>query len=128
MTLLRTGIDLIEISRLDKLNPAIRARFLQRVYTDEELEDCRGQTSSLAGRFAAKEAVVKALGCGIGQVAWKEVVIRRGDRGEPVLELLGNARRIADEMGLNRWSLSISHSKEYAVALAVAMNDSQTVS
>jgi holo-[acyl-carrier protein] synthase len=121
--LLRTGIDLIEISRIESLNPAIRERFLQRVYTAEELTDSRGLSASLAGRFAAKEAVVKALGCGIGRVAWKEIEIRRGNQGEPMLELHGNARQIADEQGLETWSLSISHSREYAVAVAVAAGD-----
>lgn len=121
--LLRTGIDLIEISRIESLNPAIRERFLQRVYTAEELTDSRGLSASLAGRFAAKEAVVKALGCEIGRVAWKEIEIRRGNQGEPMLELHGNARQIADEQGLETWSLSISHSREYAVAVAVAAGE-----
>jgi len=120
MSPLRTGIDLIEISRLETLNPAIRERFLQRVYTDSELEDCQGLLASLAGRFAAKEAVVKALGCGIGPVSWREIEIKRGEQGEPMLELHGRARKIADEQNLVDWSISISHSREYAVAVAVA--------
>ena len=121
MAALRTGIDLIEIGRLESLNPAIRERFLNRVYTVNELADSQGLTASLAGRFAAKEAVVKALGCGIGRVAWKEIEIRSGKQGEPMLELHGNARQIAEEQGLDTWSISISHSREYAVAVAVAI-------
>jgi len=120
MTLLRTGIDLIEVSRLETLDPAIRERFLKRVYTAAELDDCRGIFASLAGRFAAKEAVAKALGCGIGPVTWKEIEIRRGERGEPMLELHGKARQIAADQGLGSWSISISHSRDYAVAMAVA--------
>ena len=123
MPLLRTGIDLVEISRLETLAPAIRERFLQRVFASEELEVCRGLSASLAGHFAAKEAVAKALGCGIGRVGWREIVIRRGNQGEPVLELRGNARQIANEQGLNTWSISISHSRDHAVAVAVAMGD-----
>lgn len=121
MTMLRSGIDLIDIERLENLNPAIRQRFLERVYTPEELEDARGLWPSLAGRFAAKEAVAKALGCGIGPVGWKEIVIRRGSQGEPVLELRGNARRLADQLGLDTWTISISHSRAQAVAVAIAI-------
>jgi holo-[acyl-carrier protein] synthase len=120
MAVLRTGIDLIEIRRLETLDPAIRARFLRRVFTKLELEDSQDRDASLAGRFAAKEAVAKALGCGIGRVAWQEIEIRRGEHGEPVLELHGAARQAADEQGLDTWSISISHSRTYAVAVAVA--------
>jgi len=120
MDSLRSGIDLIEVRRLEELNPAIRKRFVERVFTPAEIEDCRGQLPSLAGRFAAKEAVSKALGCGIGPVAWKEIEIVRGDHGQPVLKLLGRARRMADEQGLYSWSISISHTREHAVAVAVA--------
>ena len=117
---LRTGIDLIEIERLAQINPAIRTRFLQRVYTPRELALCAGSPASLAGRFAAKEAVAKALGVGIGPVRWQEIEILTGEAGQPVLELHGNARRIAGEQGLAVWSISISHSRTQAVAIAVA--------
>ena len=121
MISLRTGIDLIEIDRLETLNPRIRERFMERVYTTNELEDSRGGWASLAGRFAAKEAVAKALGCGIGPVVWKEIEIRRGTQGEPVLELHGKARQMAGELGLHTWSISISHTRTHAAAVAVAL-------
>jgi holo-[acyl-carrier protein] synthase len=117
---LRTGIDLVEIYRLEQLDSAIRARFLERVFTPTELAESRGQLPSLAGRFAAKEAVAKAMGCGIGPISWQEIEIQRGEQGEPVLKLSGNAHRIADELGLVSWSISISHTREHAVAVAVA--------
>ncbi len=75
---LRSGIDLIEIARLEGIRPEIRERFLRRVFTIQELEDARDSNLHLAGRFAAKEAVAKALGCGIGPVSWQEIEIRRG--------------------------------------------------
>lgn len=121
MTILRTGVDLIEISRLEELNPAIRRRFMQRIFTPAEIEAAGVNFASLAGRFAAKEAVAKALGCGIGPVRWQEIEIRRGLQGEPVLELHGEALRIAAELGLTTWSISISHSRDYAVAMACAL-------
>jgi holo-[acyl-carrier protein] synthase len=120
---LRSGIDLVEIARLEGIEPAIRARFLRRVFTAQELEDAGNSNFHLAGRFAAKEAVVKALGCGIGPVSWHEIEIRRGQAGEPVLVLYGKARQIAADQGLNVWSVSISHTKAYAVAMAVACGE-----
>ena len=121
MEQLRTGIDLVEIYRLEQLDPAIRERFFMRVFTPGELEDSQGRLPTLAGRFAAKEAVVKALGCGIGPVSWQDIEIRRGEQGQPVLKLHGNARQIAEEQGLETWSISISHTREHAVAVVVAM-------
>jgi len=126
MTILRTGVDLVEIDRLEKLNPSIRNRFLERVYTHEELDlvGLKGdhtQWATLAGRFAAKEAVGKALGCGIGPVAWKEIEIIQGAQGEPVLKLHGKAGQMAAELGLDTWSVSISHSQTHAVAMVVVM-------
>jgi len=121
--LLRSGIDLVEIARLEGVEPAIRARFLRRIFTPQELEDARDSNQHLAGRFAAKEAVVKALGCGIGPVSWQEIEIRRGPNGEPLLELHGKARQLADDQGLTTWSVSISHTNAHAVAMAVACGD-----
>ncbi|MBE0696957.1 MAG: holo-ACP synthase [Anaerolineaceae bacterium] len=123
MNTLRTGIDLIEINRLERLDPAIRKRFLHRVFTADELEESHGLLPSLAGRFAAKEAVAKALGCGIGPISWQEIEVRRGEQGQPMLKLSGNASLVAEEQGLITWSISISHTREYAVAIAVATTD-----
>ena len=116
---LRTGIDLVEIGRLEALNPAIRKRFLERVFTPQELADAQDRWDTLSGRFAAKEAVVKALGSGIGPVAWQEIEILRGDQGEPVLKLSGEALRRANTLELSTWAISISHTRAYAVAVAV---------
>jgi holo-[acyl-carrier protein] synthase len=122
--ILRTGIDIVEISRLERIQPAIKARFLQRVYTPSELDEVGHSTESLVGRFAAKEAVSKALGTGIGQVHWQDIEIRRGPSGEPVLCLYRMAQQKAQQLGLTTWSISISHNQSYAVALAVAVGES----
>jgi holo-[acyl-carrier protein] synthase len=119
--MLRTGIDLVEIHRLEELNPAIRERFLERVFTSAEIAESQDQNIFYAGRFAAKEAVAKALGCGIGPVSWQEIEIRRGELGQPVLKLHGNAQQIAQELKLTSWSISISHTREHAAAIAVAI-------
>lgn len=76
--------------------------------------------ASLAARFAAKEAVAKALGTGIGPVSWREIEIRRGSARQPVLLLHGAAAQLAAELGLTEWSISLSHSQETAVAVAIA--------
>jgi holo-[acyl-carrier protein] synthase len=118
---LRTGVDLIEIERLKQVIERHGSRFLDRVYTPEELSEVGENMASLAARFAAKEAVAKALGTGIGIVAWREIEIRRGPQREPVLCLHGEARSLAESLGLTSWSLSLSHSATQAVALVVAI-------
>jgi len=118
---LRTGIDLVEIHRLAAQDPAIQARFKARVFTPRELEQVGASPASLAGRFAAKEAVAKALGCGIGAIGWHSIEIQRGAQGEPVLVLTGKALESAQAQGLATWSLSISHTRTYAIAVAVAL-------
>lgn len=119
--MLRTGIDLIEIARLERINPSIRRRFLERVFTPLELEQADDSNSSLAGRFAAKEAAAKTLGCGIGAVSWQELEIVEAGNGAPNLRLHGKAASLAAELGLTEWSVSISHSQTQAVAVVVAM-------
>jgi holo-[acyl-carrier protein] synthase len=118
---LRTGVDLIEIERLEQVIARHGARFLERVYTPAELEEVGNNLASLAARFAAKEAVAKAMGTGIGAIAWREIEIRRGPQREPQLCLYGQARVLADSLGLVDWSLSLSHSASHAIAMVVAV-------
>ncbi len=118
---LRTGVDIIEIQRFENIAPSIFVRFMQRVFTPQELNEAGNSMQYLAGRFAAKEAVAKALGCGIGLIGWKDVEVLTGGNGEPRLILTGKARDASDQLGLTEWSLSISHSQQYAVAVVVAL-------
>ena len=122
--MLRTGIDLTEIDRLQSLIQRFGDRFLNRIFTPRELAEVGHNPASLAGRFAAKEAVSKALGTGIGPVAWKEIEVPRGPEREPVLHLHGAAAQLARELGLNTWSLSLSHTQMHAIAMVVAVGDS----
>lgn len=123
MAILRTGIDLVEIDRLSGLRPEIRQKFLERVFTPRELVEAGNSDASLAGRFAVKEAVSKALGTGIGMLGWQQIEVERGDQGQPVLHLYGKAREEADRQGLTVWSISISHTRTHATAVAVAMDE-----
>lgn len=125
--ILRTGVDILEIDRLDSVSPAIRKRFILRVYTPAEREILGEDNEALAGRFAAKEAVSKALGSGIGFVRWQDIEILNGPYGEPVLNLYGNAVKIAERLALDTWSVSISHSRNHAVAVAVAIGQASPV-
>lgn len=117
---LATGVDLVEIERLEGVIERFGERFLHRIYTPRELEEIGHNPASLAGRFAAKEAVAKALGTGIGVVRWQEIEILRGPQRQPMLNLKGAAARLAGELALNHWSVSLSHTRHYAIALVVA--------
>ena len=119
--IIRTGIDLVEIHRLADVDPRIRARFLQRVFTPGELRICGDSNEKLAGRFGVKEAVSKALGTGIGPISWQDVETLDGMMGEPILNLYGKALRFAEVIGLESWSVSISDSGDLVTAVAVAV-------
>ncbi len=120
---LRSGVDLVEIDRFSLACERYQERFLERLFTPVELKENRRNMASLAGRFAAKEAVVKALGTGIGPVSWQDIEISRGASGEPVLHFYGAAQALADELRLTHWSLSLSHTHNQAIAFVVAMSD-----
>lgn len=120
---LATGIDLLEIDRMRAAIASRGDRFLKRVFTERELEANLHKVESLAGRFTAKEAVAKALGTGIGDVAWKEIEILRTETGAPQLVLHGAAEQMAREKGLTTWSLSISHDKCHALAVVVGSGE-----
>ena len=117
--MLVTGIDIIEIHRIACTIDRWGSRFLNRIYTEEELAYCRGRTSSLAGRFAAKEAAMKALGTGTIGIGWRDVEVIRTHGAPPVINLHGRAATRAKHMGIQSLSLSISHSKDYALASVV---------
>jgi len=118
---LRTGVDLLEISRLKEALEKHGDRFLHRVFTDREIAEVGDRIDSLAARWAAKEAVAKAFGTGIGNVQWKDIEILRGPNREPILYLHDAAKTFAEKEGLTTWSISLSHTEVYAVAMAVAV-------
>ena len=117
--MLITGVDIIEIDRIRRVALAYGTRFLVRIYTKEERQYCRGRPPQLASRFAAKEAVMKAIGTGIRGVGWKDIEIRRQRGQAPYIELHGRARLRADQIGLDHLALSLSHSRDFAVASVI---------
>jgi holo-[acyl-carrier protein] synthase len=120
---LKTGIDIIEIPRIQAALDHHGDRFLQRVFTPAEIAECRGRADALAVRFAAKEATTKALGTGIGPVSWREVETLHKRSGEPYLVLHGRAEQVAKYLGLTTWAVSLSHSRDNAIAVVVAAGD-----
>jgi holo-[acyl-carrier protein] synthase len=120
-TSLRTGVDLIEIERFSSACQRFDQRFLHRIFTLTELAENHKNMPSLAARFAAKEAVAKAFGTGIGTISWQDIEIRRGASGEPILQLFGKAQKLAEVQKITGWSLSLSHTHSHAIAMVVAM-------
>lgn len=116
-----TGVDLIEIERVQAALTRHGKRFLDRVFTAREVEQAGGRAGSLAACFAAKEAASKALGTGIGAVGWQEIEVLHAPSGAPELYLHGEAARLAEAAGARTWSVSLSHTKEYAIAMVVGV-------
>jgi holo-[acyl-carrier protein] synthase len=124
--MLTSGVDLIEIARIERLLARHGERFLERVFTPAEIAYSRRRPAELAARFAAKEAVSKALGVGMRLMAregirWHEAEIVGDHRGKPLIRLHGRAAERAEELGLTEWTVSLSHGREHAVAFVVAM-------
>ena len=113
------GVDIIEIGRVAQSIDRFGQRFLKRVYTERELAYCHGQVSSLAARWAAKEATAKALGTGIGAVSWQEIEVVSQSNQQPTLQLHGAAAALAGQLGLSGFAVSLSHTREYAIAFVV---------
>ena len=118
--MLSTGVDIIEIPRIKKTLDRYGERFLKRIFTSDEIAYCRGRSPNLAGRFAAKEATMKALGTGVRGVGWKDIEVIRAESGAPSVKLHGRAKARAEMLKVSELSLSISHSREFAVAFVVA--------
>lgn len=116
MAKLTVGVDVIEIERVRAVLRRHPERFLERVYTPGEVKHCRGRVSELAARFAGKEAVMKALGTGVRGIGWREIEILPNRRGNPLVLLHGNALKRGESLGLVTIDISLSHSRDYAVA------------
>lgn len=124
------GVDMVEVERIRRLldNPKIGGRFRDRVYTGKEIRYCenkgRGKYESYAGRFAAKEAVMKVLGKGWGaDVGWLDIEVLPAPGGKPQVSLSEKTGAYAQGIGVQRLSLSITHTKDYAMAYAIGQND-----
>ena len=125
MVIVGLGTDIIEVTRIGEMIERHGELFLQRVFTEQEIRYCqrrRAAAQHYAGRWAAKEAVMKTLGTGFSKgVGWTDIEVVNQKTGAPVVELRGGAKRMADSLGIDRVLISISHCRAYATASAVAM-------
>ena len=117
------GIDMLAIPRLQRVLDRHNGRFLKRVYTPEEVAFCRGRVPELAARFAAKEAVMKALGTGTRGVGWRDIEVLPDRRGKPLVYLYGRAKERAERIGLQALDVSLTHEREFAIAAVVGVRE-----
>ena len=123
VSVLGIGVDLVENARIEHSVERFGDRFLQRVFTAGEIEYSQSMkypARHLAARFAAKEAVSKAFGTGIGKsMGWKDIDVRRKESGEPYLVLEGGAKKLAEERKVSKLSITLSHTEHHAMAMIV---------
>jgi holo-[acyl-carrier protein] synthase len=126
MSIIGHGVDLTQVTRIAEMHAEHGAHFLDRCFTAAEQAYCLAHRqpgaadARFAGRFAAKEAILKVLGTGWrGQIAWTDMEITNDSSGKPVLELSGESKRVAELLGITEWHISISHAGEQAIASAI---------
>ena len=128
MEIVAHGIDLVDCPRIEQMIERHGERFIRRVFTDAEqayAEANKNEVEKLAGRFAAKEAVLKLVGTGWrGRIAWTDIEIINNAAGQPEVTLGGEVRKIADKLGIKHISVSITHTANFAIASAVALAQS----
>jgi holo-[acyl-carrier protein] synthase len=127
MSILGVGIDIVECLRIAQMIERHGELFITRVYTDHEIEYCsarKAATQHYAGRWAAKEAVLKALGTGWRRgIAWRDIEIRNDRSGAPTVQLRGGAHDVMEQAGIRQLHVSISHCRSFAVAYVIANSE-----
>ena len=127
MEIVAHGIDLVDFPRIEEMIKRHGERFLNRVFTATEqayAEANKNEIEKLAGRFAAKEAVLKLMGTGWrGKIAWTDIEIVNNPAGQPEVVLCGEVKKIADKLGIKHISVSITHTANFAIASAVALTE-----
>jgi holo-[acyl-carrier protein] synthase len=125
MKIIAHGIDLVDFPRIEAMVARHGRRFMDRIFTEKEQADAsavKNTTEKLAGRFAAKEAVLKLIGTGWrGKIAWTDIEVVNNAMGQPIVEISGEVLRIAEEQGIEQITLSITHTADFAIASAVAL-------
>ncbi len=128
MKIVAHGIDLVDFPRIEQMVQRHGDRFLNRVFTETEQQYAQQNKNSiekLAGRFAAKEAVLKLMGTGwAGKIAWTDIEIINNPQGQPQVTLSGEVKKIAEQLHISHVSISITHTANFAIASAVALADS----
>ena len=126
MKIIAHGIDLVDFGRIEKMLEKHPKRFLNRVFTPTEQADAdrtKNRIEKLAGRFAAKEAVMKLIGTGWRDgIAWTDIEVVNNPLGQPIVNVCGKVKKLADEQGIEQITLSITHTSNFAIASAVALS------
>ncbi len=129
MTILAHGIDLVDFPRIEQMINRHGQHFIERVFTAAEQDYAKENRNSIekfAGRFAAKEAVLKLIGTGWrGSIAWTDIEIKNNSSGQPIVYLGGQVKKIAENLGISQISLSITHTANFAIASAVALTEKE---
>jgi len=127
MEIIAHGIDLVDCPRIEKMIKEHGKRFINRVFTAAEqnyAQDKKDRIEKLAGRFAAKEAVLKLMGTGWrGKIAWTDIEVVNNAVGQPEVSLTGEVKKLADKLGINHISVSITHTANFVIASAVALTE-----
>ncbi len=125
MKIIAHGIDLVDFERIEELLNRHEQRFTERVFTARELADAdkvKNRIENLAGRFAAKEAVMKLVGTGWRDgVAWTDIEVVNNELGQPIVNICGKVKELADDKGIEQITLSITHTANFAIASVVAL-------
>ena len=128
MGILAHGIDLVDFPRIEEMIQQHGERFINRIFTADEqayAEKNRNRVEKYAGRFAAKESILKLIGTGWrGKIAWTDIEVLNNSSGQPQVTLDGEVKKIADKLGIGHISLSITHTANFAMASAVALAQS----
>jgi holo-[acyl-carrier protein] synthase len=129
MEIITHGIDLVDFPRIEDMLKRHGDRFLDRIFTIAEQQYAKANKNSvekLAGRFAAKEAILKLLGTGWrGKIAWTDIEVVNTETGQPMVNLSGEVKKIAENLGVTQISVSITHTANFAIASAVALAESK---
>ena len=125
MEIIAHGIDLVDFDRIESMIQRHESRFMNRIFTDREQSDAEAvhnNIEKLAGRFAAKEAILKLIGTGWrGKIKWTEIEVINNPMGQPEVTVSGEVKKIADSLGISQITLSITHTSNFAIASAVAL-------
>lgn len=120
--MMTTGVDIIKISRIEKILAKRRNAFYNKIFTKTEIEYIKKKkdnVKTISGLFASKEAVSKAIGTGIGKIGWKDIEIKHSPQGKPMVNLSSKGWRIIKDLKINEFDISISHEKDYAIAFVI---------
>src|SRR6187455_3426088 len=131
MAIIGTGIDIVECLRIAQMIEKHGELFITRVYTDAEIEYCtarKAATQHYAGRWAAKEAILKALGTGWRRgISWRDIEVRNEPGGRPTVAMRGGARDVVERLGITEMLISISHCRSHATAYALAQGKDRDI-